>query len=72
MFQKVGEVVEHIADEEEQGEGERKDGEGNQEFPEDITVEDREPQKGSPFADCFQVFAFVVCNSSIFLFRDRQ
>ena len=63
MFQKVGDVVEDVADEEEEGERERKDGEGNHEFPEDITVEDGEPEESSSPVDCFQRFAFVVCHS---------
>ena len=54
MFQKVGDIVEDVTDEEEEGERERKDGEGNHEFPEDITVEDGEPEESSSPVDCFQ------------------
>lgn len=47
MFEKISEIVEHIADQEQENESKKKNRKRNHEFPENIGIQNRQEKESS-------------------------
>ena len=65
VFQKFGEIVENVTDQEQQSECERQNGKRNQKLPQDVKIENRKPTERSAPVDRFQQKPFILCHIQI-------